>query len=244
MRRTYRRKKYMGKGKTTLAKIAKQVRLLTRRDKIQTIKVSYRTNDSISTESMNPYIGKLLTNYSGWTTLWPSTSTAASNLYDKARIKSIHMDNLVTLDNGVNTERSSISFTYIVFRPRECAGPIPTTTTALGTTLVPTLTPDVDYTVYYGKAFMNLHKYKVLYIKRFTLTQAENANGDAARIQVRFKHKIKLNTVARSFDDNWKDMTEDLNETNNVYAVLFSDNSIVDGQVPRWEYSMLASVEH
>lgn len=243
-KRGYKRKMPMrSRGKTSLATLEKTVKKLVARDKVQTVKTSFRQSETIDDESMNPYIGKLITSYPAWTLLWPSVNSAAHGVRNQARLKSILIDNLVTLDNGVNTERSSISFTYFVFRPKEAAAAIPTSTTANGTELVPTLSADTDYSMAYGKCYLNLHKYKVLYCRRFTLTQAENTNGDAARIQQRFQVKLRLNNLIKSADDTWKDMVQDDNETNNIYMCLFSDNSIIDGQVPRWEYSLIANVE-
>lgn len=238
MRRSYRGKKYVRSGKTTLAKLAKQVRTLTSRDRVQTVKVAYRNHDVVNGLGVaSPYIGRLLTNYSQWATLWPTTNSAISQVRDKARIKSIMIDNLVTLDNSIYTERSTIDFTYFVFRLKDASGAMPTSSGN------PTLVADVDYTTNNGKAYLNLQRFKILYVKRFTLTQAENANGDAAKIQARFTANIKLNTLAKAFDDNWKDMNEDPNESNNVYHVLFNSNSILDSQAPYWEYACIANTE-
>lgn len=235
LRRTYRRKKYMGKGKVTLTKLNKQVKRLVARDKVQTVVSQWRDHQLYDTVT-TPYQIHSLSTYSRWTLLWPSTSTTMHGIRDKARLKSIYLDNLITLDNsGLAKEYSTVNFTYIVFSPKDSRGSLLSET--------PTLTADVDYTIHSGKALLNMNAFKIHYAKRFTLTQLDITAGDATHCQRRFVVKLRPNKLIKAYDDNWRDMTVDPDPSNQLYIALFNDNSSLDGQYPRWELTSVATVE-
>lgn len=233
-KRTFRKRPVRKSKTTTLATLQKQVRLLQKKTKLVTQDVSYRVNEAI--DVVSPYVVRNLTNYSSWAELFPSgLSTVEKN---EAYIKHIHIDNLITLDN-VNNEEGTINFTYMVISRKDEAGTATDTVNSLS------LTNNIDYSLVAGKSYMNLRKWKVHYVKRFTLTQMDadsSTQVDASQCQRRFAHKIKIGKKVVNPDGFWKSLENSPDPSDTYYAILFNDNSAADLESPRWDFNSIASV--
>lgn len=222
---------------TTVTALARQVKQLQKRTKLVTQDMTYRVADTYITEVVNPYIMRNLSNFSTWSTLFPSQGidTGKNEMY----WKTIHLDNLVTLDTGgTYLEKSTINFTYMVISRKDEAG----TSTLVGSSNTTELVNNVDYVSYGGKAFMNMRKFNVHYVKRFTLTSMDTDIIQVDQGQIRFSHKIRVGKKVVAGDGAWQDMTNSPDPSDTYYAVLFNDNIITDNQYPGWQMHALMNV--
>lgn len=222
----------------SMKSLARQVQLLQKKTKLVTENDTYV--DNLGTDVVSPYVVHNLCNYSAWFKAWPSTSTAISAVRNTMYHKSITLDNLVTLDN-INNEEGTVNFTYFVISRRDEAG------TATDMAAAPlTLTANVDYVNpgSYGFVYMNLKKWRVHAVRRFTLTQMDAPDTDAGNAQRRFSLKIKVGKKISNPDASWKVLENSPDSSDTYYAVLFNDNSTADLENPRWSLSAIHSINN
>lgn len=217
---------------TTVATLARQVKLLQKKTALVTQDETFRINEAI--DVVSPYVVRNITNYTGWASLFPSGFTTEKN---EAYIKNFYIDNLITLDN-INNEEGTINFTYMVISRKDEAGTATDTVNSL------LLTNNVDHSIVAGKAYMNLRKFKVHYVKRFTLTQMDTEATDAGLAQIRFSHKIRVGKKVVNPDGWWKSLENSPDPSDSYYVVLFNDNSAADLESPRWDFQCIANVNH
>lgn len=231
-RKTFR--KSARKPATTLATLKKDIAVLKKKTALVMTREQFRTSDE--TDVIAPYASLILTNYSSWARLWPSTSTVPATVKPDMFHRYTIIDNHVTHD-AINNEEQEVVYTYFIFKCRDAGGVLPT---SLG---VPSLTNNVDYSLVQGQAYLNLNKYKILYMKRFTLTGGDGADMQADRSSIRFSAKIKVMNKVSNTDGSWNQLTESPDPSDNIYHVLFNDNSSTDLENPRWRWSALHSVD-
>lgn len=230
-----RRKSSYRRPKTTLRSLQKQVKTLQKKTKTITERDQYAIVEGI--DVVGNYVARNLCNYSGWDKVWTSTGTAVDNVRSSMYHRRILIDNNVTLDN-INNEEGEIRFTYFIVSRRDTASTATDTVNSLS------LTDAVDYAFVNGMAMMNLKKWKVHYVKRFTLTGGDGADMQADQCKIRFQCYIKPNVRVTNPDGNWKALTNSPDPSDTFYALLFSDNSSVDLENPRWTMSVLHSIDH
>lgn len=231
-RKTFR--KSARKPDTSLATLKKDIAVLKKKTQLVMTREQFRTSDE--TDVINPYAALILTNYSSWARLWPSTSTVPGTVKADMFHRYTIIDNHITLDN-INNEEGEVVFTYFVFSTKDAGGVLPT---SVG---VPSLTNNVDYSLVQGQAYLNLNKFKILYMKRFTLTGGDGTDMQADRSSIRFSAKIKVMSKVTSVDGSWNNLAESPDPSDNIYHVLFNDNSSADLENPRWRWSALHSVD-
>lgn len=103
------------------------------------------------------------------------------------------------------------------------------------------LYPNLDYVSLNGKAFMNLDRFRVHFVKR-TRTY-EDGNGNSTNGGQRRGYKrIKLSHLLKNGTGNWTALTDnDFPVTARLYAVTFNNNSGFDGENPQHSFNCLYS---
>lgn len=233
-RKVYGRRPRVRPAAATVDSLAREVRLLKKKTRLVTQREQYRSSDA--TDVIAPYAALHLTDYTAWARLWPTTTQVPATVKSQMFHRYTIIDNLITLDN-INNEEGLINFTYFVFSTRDAAGTLPT---SLG---VPSLTNNVDYSLVQGQAYLNLSKYKIHYMKRFTLTGGDGADMQADRSQIRFTARIKPMCKVVAVDQSWNALSGSPDPSDNLYHVLFNDNSSTDLENPRWQWTALHSVD-
>lgn len=219
----------------TVAKLARDVRMLKAKQKVTLVKAAY--GQQSGTDMGDPYNGTILSNYVNWDTLWPSTVTSVHQVRPIMRWKSTICDVNITLDN-INNEEGQIQFSAFLLSPKDARGQV-----ALSGT-VPTLVADQDYYTYAGKTFINLNAFTIHDMKRFTLTGGDGADMQADNITKRFRLKaIHKGKKVENVDGSWKSLARPGDPSDDLFLVVFNDNSIADLENPRMEWNVLHNVE-
>lgn len=221
--------------KPGLRGVRKEIALLKKRMEVATEKTQYQVTESIDVTS--PFTARNLCNYNSWVQMFPTTAhgTDKHEMYHRYLI----IDNHISLENPLGPdERSNTNFTYFIISRKKAFA----TATDTGNTLA--MTNAIDYANNAGLTYMNLHRWNVHYVKRFSLTQAENTAGDSSVIMKRFQARVKVNRKVVNTDGPWSVLQNSGDSTDTFYAVLFNDNSTLDLESPRWTFQCLHSVEH
>lgn len=235
MKRRSPAKKRTFRKRSTIASLQKAVRTLQKKTQQVTENDIFEITEAI--DNVSPYSARNLCNYSGWNKLWPSTATALEAVRSKMYHKSFTIDNMITLDN-VNNEEGLINFTYFIVSRKDTAGTATDTVNALS------LTSGVDYNTVDGKAFLNLKKWKIHFMRRFSLTGGDGADMQADLSQKRIVAKIRVGKKVENPDGGWRTMTNSPDPSDTYYALLFSNNSSADLENPRWTFNCIHSVNH
>lgn len=232
-------KKVVTSPAKAILSLKRQVNQLQKKTAIVMEKDVYQIAEAI--DCGQPYVLRNLCNYSDWQRMWPSTSSAASAIRSKMYHRYISLDNLVTLDN-TNNEEGTVNFTYMIVSRKDAAGSATDSTNAL------TLTSGVDYIVGGGDAagiaYMNLKKWKVHYVKRFTLTGGDLTDLQADQMQKRFKAYIKVKATVENPDGSWNTLTNSPDPSDTYYAILFNNNGTGDLESPRWSFNAIHGITH
>lgn len=220
--------------KSTVSRLARDIAVLKKKTATVTSRDQYWTYEGIDVAS--PYVVKNLCNYSSWSKLWPSTGTDIATVRNEMYHRYIMLDNNVTLDNA-NNEEGEIQFTYMIISRKDAAGSATDTGNSLS------LTDGVDYALAQGKAYMNLKKWKVHFVKRFTLTGGDGSDLQPGASLRRFSCRIKVGAKIVNPDGSWTSLSNSPDPSDTYYAVLFNDNSSADLENPRWTAGVYHSVD-
>lgn len=219
---------------TTIKSLAKAVRTLQAKTATVTERIQYGDEENI--DCAQPYVIANLCNYNTWFKLWPSTGTDIAQSRNSMYHRYFSIDNNITLDN-IQDEEGEVMFTYFIVSRRDTAG------TATDNTNNLTLSQNVDYAQHSGKSFMNLKKWKVHYVKRFTLSGGDGAELQSDHAFKRFKATIKVNAKVTNPDGQWQALSNSPDPSDTYYAVVFNDNVTLDGEAPKWSYFCIHSVD-
>lgn len=173
-----------------------------------------------------------LSQYSTWTTLWPSTNTAAHTIKSKMIHKGFKFDMQVSLDN-INNEEGEIMVTAFIASVKDAGG---------STVLTTPLVNNSDYTMTGGMAYLNPKKFKIHWCRRFTLTGGDGADMQSDNNLKRLFGYIKVNKTVEAVDDNWRDLVGSPDPSDNYYLIVMHDNSSVDLENPRLKYHTVHTV--
>lgn len=230
------RKPVRGKprNQASLASLARDVRALKAKQKVSVIKAAY--GQQSGTDMGDPYTGTILSNYVNWDTLWPSTVTSIHQVRPKMKWMSTICDINITLDN-INNEEGEIQFTAFLISPKNARGQV-----ALSGT-VPTLVADQDYYTYAGKTYLNLNSWKIHAMRTFTLTGGDGADMQADKCFKRFKLKAyHKGRIVENPDGSWKSLSRPGEPSDDLFLVVFNNNSVADLENPRMDYNVLHTV--
>lgn len=224
----------LSKKTTSVAKLARDIRQLKAKQKVSIVQAAY--GQQSGTDMGDPYNGTILSNFVNWDTLWPSTVTSAHQTRNIMKWKTTVCDINITLDN-INNEEGEIQFTAFLISPKDARGQV-----ALSGT-VPTLVADQDYYTYAGKTYLNLNAWRIHSMKRFTLTGGDGADMQADNITKRFRlkayHKGKK---VENVDGSWKSLSRPGDPSNDLFLVVFNNNSVADLENPRMDWNVLHTV--
>lgn len=229
MKRTYKKKTL------TVSTLARQVRALQKKTAQVTERDTYQLNEAIDVGST--YVVRNLCNYDAWNKLWPSTTGSISDVRSSMYHRYFTLDNIISLDN-TNNEEGEVNFTYFIVSRKDESGSASDTTNNLG------LGSSVDYTGTAGLVYMNPKKWKIHYVKRFTLTGGDGADMQADRAMIRFRSYIKVGKKVTNPDGSWKALTNSPDPSDTYYAILFNDNSTADLENPRWKFNAIHVIDN
>lgn len=232
----------MSKGGATVAALSRQVRTLQKKvsnvSQIENFKMIV-SGDSLS----SPYYAYNLSRFGDWSLLFPSTTTALTNVRNSMYWKKTNIDLYIT-HKSLNDEEEPVQYTVMIVRRKKEAGSSTQGLTDL------TLNADVDYSAINGKAYMNLKKWTVVYSRRFVLGgEFYNATADTSlasgesgykRLQISFTPKCKVVNP----DGGWKNLTNPPDPTDQFYLLVFNDNSVADLESPQMDISAIHTVVH
>lgn len=242
-RRTFRRKAgargsqklTVSRKTTSVAKLARDIRMLKSKAKVSVIQAAY--GQQSGTDMGDPYNGTILSNFVNWDTLWPSTVTSTHQTRPRMKWLSTICDVNITLDN-INNEEGEIQFTAFLISPKNARGQV-----ALSGT-VPTLVADQDYYSYAGKTYLNLNAFKIHAMKRFTLTGGDGADLQTGSIFKRFRLKAyHKGRVVENTDGSWKSLSRPGEPSDDLFLVVFNNNSVGDLENPRMDWNVLHNVQ-
>lgn len=230
-------KKVVSNPQKAIMSLARQVKSLQKKTKVITENDTYYV--STATDVAAPFAAWNLSNYTTWVKAWATATNTAGNLRSAMYHKSFYIDNLVTLDN-INNEEGTVNFTYMIISRRDVAG------TATDTYASLSLTANDDYLTgsTNGFVYMNLKKWKVHAVRRFTLTQMDIDGADSSVCQKRFNIKVKVGKKIEAGDANWKTLENSPDPSDTYYAVLFNDNLSTDLESPRWSFTCMHNVSN
>lgn len=232
-------KKVVTSPSKAIMSLTRQVKSLQKKTAVVMEKDVYQIAEAI--DCGQPYVVRNLCNYVDWQKMWASTSSSASAIRSRMIHRYFTLDNLVTLDN-TNNEEGTVNFTYFIVSRKDSAGSATDSTNAL------TLTSGVDYIVGGGDAagiaYMNLKKWKVHYVKRFTLTGGDLTDIQADQMQKRFRCYVKVNKTVENPDGSWNTLTNSPDPSDTYYAILFNNNGTVDLENPRWSFNAIHGITH
>lgn len=237
-RRTPGKRFLVSKKTTTMAKVVRDLRMLKRKTKHAVVEQTYR--DTIlggAADVASPYIAYCLTRYSNWELLFPSVPTTLTNSRSTCYVKRMTINALVSHDS-LNNEEEQVKYTLAIVQLKDAAGQ-----PALDAFGQPTLTVGEDYAVNDGFAFLNKRKFKILYYKSFVLTGGEGADMQADRSLRHFKISLKPKTKVENPDGSWKTLSSSPDPSDNLYMILFSNNSVADLESPRLSGNFLITVD-
>lgn len=226
-----KRRSYRKKSSVTMSALARQVKALKKTVTQVALDPTQYASGGATDLTTDPAVVHL-TNYSSWTTLWPSVNTSPHTIKSKMIHKGFKFDMNVTLDN-INNEEGEIQFTAFIVSTKDAAG---------STVITTPLVNNSDYTMTGGMAFLNPKKYKIHWVRRFTLSGGDGADMQTGTIFKRLYGYIRANKKVEAFDDNWRDLTSSPDPSDNYYLIVLHNNDSADLENPRFSYHTVHTV--
>lgn len=197
-------------------------------------------NDSMSAD-VDSYC---LTKYSQWTNIFGGSSD--DNYNNQAIHKSFGIDCRLSLQNGLNTETDSISYTFFLVSLTDEANNI----LDLSTGQI-TLTAGLHYYLNNngGGAFINKKMFKILKVKRIEQSNfgqalsVASAGAAGLKPTVRWYWKIQRNSIIKNPTGNWKALPCNRDPSKNLFILGFNNNSGADGEFPNFQYSAVHTIQ-
>lgn len=231
----------MAKGKvTSVQALAKSVQSIQRKMRTQHQILNYvqaQTQDNL-TANYNAY------NLCNYNAMVPTFGTDADddNNY-KIVHKSFGMDMYISLENLINNEEETITFTCFLVSLKDHIGPAFNQSTG-----VLSLTNGVHYYSQAGLTLLNKKCFNIHKVKRRVLTNHGTAlTGPSAQTQggtdFRFYWKWSPNQVIQNPAGDWKALSTALDPSKQYYLLIFNDNSAADLESPCITYNVVHSMK-
>lgn len=209
----------------------------------------YQTNGSLSL-GLTSYNSVNLSRFAGWTRVF-GTSTEDEGVRT-AHFRNFKVQNYVTIINGITNDAiQPVSFTYFLVKLTKKGSYLLDETTGN----LKTLTSGVHYisTSIFGsggiggQTLLNKEFFKLISYKKFVLGNQNQAltNGGVqsqSGTDRRWDNRIYLDFDVTNPSGNWRDNLMPQNPQQNIFMILFNDNTLVDRQ-PRWTYQSLATLD-
>lgn len=230
----------LAKGKTTSVQaLAKAVKSIQRSMRTRTEYLNYRVSDNFGI--VGDYSAISLSNYSGWTDIFGSA--ANDDTQNKMIHKSFGMDCYLSLENTIN-EPDTTQFTIFLVSLKDNIGSnaFNSSTGALS------LSSGVHYSINGGLALLNKKCFSIHATKRCVLTNHGTAlTAPSAQTQSgtdkRFYMKWRPNAMITNTQGDWKSLACSPDPSKQYFLLIFSDNSAVDLQNPKFSYNVVHTVQ-
>nr|ALE29751.1 coat protein [Lake Sarah-associated circular virus-37] len=226
--------KRMASGPSSQIKtLAKAVRTLQKKDKTDAQYLNF-TQQVFEQNVQSPVYTVNLSDYSGMISTFGTS--ANDNVDNRIIHKSVGMDCRVTLENAINNEESTIGFTAFLVSLKDAVGNVYNNLTG-GLTLTLGATHEmIQGMVLLNKQIFNVHK-----IKRFTLTNYNQALiSPAAQSQYGTDHRwywrLPINKTIVNPRGDWKQLGCALDPSKQYYLMIFNDNSTSDLESPAFSF--------
>lgn len=246
-------RKYSQYTRTSLSKLSKQVRALTRKEKRNHQYLNYSQKGVFLTTS-EPYQSVNLCDYLTMTTGGAIFGADGADDDGNQMIhKGMGIHCYVDLENinGVN-EEGTIQFSAFLVSLKDCANNGTTFNPASGAL---TLVENVDYMRNYVGAFgkggmflLNKKKFTIHKKKFFTLSNREQSLGISASYtrmgtNCQWYWKLKPQSYIKNPAGNWSSLQSALDPSKQYYLILFNNNELLDGEAPQWQYSAIHTIQ-
>lgn len=227
----------MAKGRPSqIQTLAKAVKKLQRKQNSQHQILNY-TQTASQTNIVQPYFGLNLCDYANFFPIF-GTDADDDNNY-KIIHKSFGIDGYLSLENLINNEEETITFTMFIVSLKDHIGPaFNASTGAL------TLTAGNHYYMQNGLCMLNKKCFNIHAIRRKVLTNHGTAlTNPSAQTQsgtdYRFYMKFAPNRVIQNPTGDWKALNSALDPSKQYYLLIFSDNSSADLESPCISYNVV-----
>lgn len=238
---------------TSVAKLAKQVKTLQRKERRNHQYLNFVDKGAYLTVNAD-YQNVNLCNYQGLVALGPIFGTGNEDCQGNQMIhKAMGIHCYVDLENinGIN-EEGTVHFSAFLVSLKDAANN--------GTMFNPStgslnLVPNVDYVMSSvgagqtgGMVMINKKKFTIHRKKFFTLSNREQGLGIAASqtqygTNKQWYWKLKMNNFIKNPQGNWASLQTALDPSKQYYLILFNDNTLLDSEAPQWQYSVVHTIQ-
>jgi hypothetical protein len=229
-------KLFKPKKGTSTTSLAKRVKKIEAKDKMDTVYYNY--GNVFSQLLGTPYNVFHLSNLTAWTPIFGSQAGREEES-NKTTYKGLGLD----LYFRANNETAQTTFTVFLVSITDLYGQnFNVATGALG------LTAGYHYYANGSQVLLNKRCFKIHKSRRFTLgnngtalvnPSAQTQYGTDKRIYM----KVKKNQVFNNPYGNWKDLYAPLDPNKNMYLLVFNDNVLEDGKSPALNMSVVHTVQ-
>lgn len=231
----------LAKGKTTsIMALARTVRSLQRAQKSQHQYQNYVVSASQTNVNAN-YLALNLCNYNTMFPIFGADADDDNN--QKMTHMSIGMDFYLSLENLINNEEDTITFTMFLVSLKDHIGSAfdPATGSL-------TLVNGNHYYQQNGLAMLNKKAFNIHKVMRRTLTNhGTTLANPSAQTQYgtdcRWYWKISPRSVITNPVGDWKVLQSALDPSKQYYVLIFNDNSILDAESPALSYNFVHTVK-
>lgn len=231
----------MAKGRSSQIQVlAKSVRSIQRKINKQHQLLNYVQSDSAVNQN-GDYTYYNLCNYSSLTPVF-GTDADDDNNY-KIVHQSVGLDMYLTLENTINNEENTITFTmFLVSLKDDIGGAFNPSNGALS------LNVNQHYVIRNGLTLLNKKCFNIHKIKRRVLTNHGTAlTSPSAQSQggsdCRWYWKISMNKVVQNPTGDWKNLQSALDPSKQYYVLIFNDNTTLDGESPALTYNFVHTMK-
>lgn len=231
----------MAKGKiTSIQALARSVKVLQRKTATQHQLLNYQQSAS-QVNITSDYNSFNLCAYSGFTPIF-GTDADDDNNY-KVVHKSFGIDGYLSLENLINDEENTITFTIFLVSLRDHIGSAFNSGTG-GLSL----TAGQHYYQQNGLCMLNKKCFKIHKVMRCVLTNHNTALGlPSAQTQggtdCRFFMRWSPNTTIQNPTGDWKALNSALDPSKQYYLLIFNDNSILDAESPAFSFNFVHTMK-
>lgn len=231
----------LAKGKTTaIQALAKSVRTLQRVVRRGHQIQNYFAGESRVNVSSN-YTAFNLCNYNGMSPIFGADADDDNN--QMIQHKSFGLDTYFSLENSINNEEDTISFTVFIVSLKDSIGSAFNPSTG-GLSL----TDGIHYASTNGLTLVNKKLFKIHHVRRFNLTNHGTAlSQPSAQTQFgtdrRLYFKVNPNNVIQNPSGDWKDLSSAVDPSKQFYMLVFNDNSVADLESPCVSWSSVHTMK-
>lgn len=180
-------------------------------------------------------------NYSAGTPIFGADADDDNNY--KAIHQSFGLDCYISLENTINNEPDTTTFTIFFVQLKDDIGNVFNTTTG-----ALTLTAGTHYYIQNGQCMINKKMFKIHKVIRKVLTNHGTAlTAPSAQSQsgtdFRFYIKHSPRTMITNVGGDWKNLSCSVDPSKQYHLLIFNDNSALDLQSPSFTYNLVRTMK-